>query len=67
MLACGLPAVAVGGSEPELLRRLDGAAHVHKARGVGAAGVAEALAVRGAPGFAPPAKGSATNGETHVL
>ncbi len=59
MLACGLPAVAVGGSEPELLRRLEGAANVHKARGVGAAGVAEALALHGAPGFA--------NGEANVL
>ncbi|SEA11781.1 HAD family hydrolase [Rubrimonas cliftonensis] len=44
MLAIGVPAVAVGGSEPALLERLNGLDHVHFAEGVGAAGVAEALA-----------------------
>lgn len=43
MLAAGVPAVAVGGSEPTLLERLRGREHVHFATGVGAAGVAEAL------------------------
>jgi HAD superfamily hydrolase (TIGR01484 family) len=44
MLVCGVPAVAVGGSEAALLRALDGHAHVHKARAIGAAGIAEAIA-----------------------
>ncbi|MFN3614989.1 MAG: HAD family hydrolase [Rubrimonas sp.] len=44
MLAAGVPAVAVGGSEPALLERLAGMDHVHRARGVGAAGIAEAMA-----------------------
>jgi hydroxymethylpyrimidine pyrophosphatase-like HAD family hydrolase len=43
MLALGLPAVAVGNSEPALIERLDGQAHVHRATGEGAAGIAEAI------------------------
>lgn len=43
MLALGLPAVAVGNSEPALLERLQGAGHVHHATGHGAAGIAEAI------------------------
>ncbi len=43
MLALGLPAVAVGNSEPALIERLGGAAHVHHATGHGAAGIAEAI------------------------
>lgn len=43
MLELGLPAVAVGGSEPELLTRLEGQPHVHRANGVGVAGIAEAI------------------------
>jgi hydroxymethylpyrimidine pyrophosphatase-like HAD family hydrolase len=43
MLAAGVPAVAVGGSEPALLRALEGHDHVHRAEGIGAAGIAEAL------------------------
>ena len=43
MLELGLPAVAVGGSEPGLLTRLDGQSHVHCAEGVGVAGIAEAI------------------------
>ncbi|MEL6801139.1 MAG: HAD family hydrolase [Pseudomonadota bacterium] len=43
MLALGLPAVAVGGSEPALLTRLEGHTHVHVAKGVGVAGIAEAI------------------------
>jgi hydroxymethylpyrimidine pyrophosphatase-like HAD family hydrolase len=44
MLEVGLPAVAVGGSEPALLDRVRDLDHVHKARAVGAAGIAEAIA-----------------------
>lgn len=44
MLVCGVPAVAVGGSEAALLRALDGHDHVHKARAIGAAGISEAIA-----------------------
>ena len=44
MLELGLPAVAVGGSEPALLERLAGLEHVHAARAVGAAGILEAIA-----------------------
>ncbi|PWR02293.1 alpha,alpha-trehalose-phosphate synthase [Meridianimarinicoccus roseus] len=44
MLVCGVPAVAVGGSEAALLAALDGHDHVHKARAVGAAGILEAIA-----------------------
>ena len=43
MLALGLPAVAVGGSEPALLKALDGHDHVHRANGIGVAGIAEAI------------------------
>lgn len=43
MLELGLPAVAVGGSEPALLTRLEGQSHVHCANGVGVAGIAEAI------------------------
>ncbi len=43
LLTCGLPAVAVGGAEPALLRALGDAA-VHRARAIGAAGIAEAIA-----------------------
>lgn len=47
MLECGLPAVAVGGSEPELLDRVSGLSHVHVAHGIGAAGILEAVAANG--------------------
>ncbi|MEL6264586.1 MAG: HAD-IIB family hydrolase [Pseudomonadota bacterium] len=47
MLASGLPAVAVGGSEAPLLAALDGHDHVHRARAIGAAGIAEAIAALG--------------------
>jgi HAD superfamily hydrolase (TIGR01484 family) len=43
MLALGLPAVAVGNSEPALLQALQGKDHVHFAKGEGAAGIAEAI------------------------
>ena len=43
MLTLGLPAVAVGNSEPALMARLDGHDHVHRAEGEGAAGIAEAI------------------------
>ncbi len=43
MLALGLPAVAVGNSEPGLLAALKGQDHVHFAEGDGAAGIAEAI------------------------
>jgi len=43
MLEMGLPAVAVGGSEPELVEKLTGQKHVHLATGVGVAGIAEAI------------------------
>ena len=43
MLALGLPAVAVGNSEPALLSALQGQEHVHFATGEGAAGIAEAI------------------------
>ena len=43
MLALGLPAVAVGNSEPALLSALEGQEHVHFATGEGAAGIAEAI------------------------
>jgi len=36
--------VAVGGSEAGLLAQVSGRPHVHVAQGVGAAGIAEALA-----------------------
>ena len=47
MLACGVPAVAVGGSEPALLAQLDGAGQVHAARAEGAGGILEAIAALG--------------------
>lgn len=47
MLACGLPAVAVGGAEQALLEALDGLAHVHTAGRHGAGGILEAVGVRG--------------------
>jgi hypothetical protein len=50
MLECGLPAVAVGGSEPALIARVGPLPQVHKARAIGAAGIAEAMALR-APGL----------------
>lgn len=43
MLEMGLPAVAVGGSEAGLLKKLDGNPSVHLAKGVGVAGIAEAI------------------------
>ncbi|MCC6000269.1 MAG: HAD hydrolase family protein [Pararhodobacter sp.] len=43
MLALGLPAVAVGNSEPALLAQLSGHDHVHRAKAEGAAGIAEAI------------------------
>lgn len=43
MLELGLPAVAVGGSEPALTEKLQGKEHVHIAKGVGVAGIAEAI------------------------
>ena len=43
MLELGLPAVAVGGSEPALLERVAPHAHVHRASGIGVAGIAEAI------------------------
>lgn len=43
MLECGLPAVAVGGSEQALLDRVSDLAHVHVAEAVGAAGILEAV------------------------
>ncbi|MCC1494025.1 HAD-IIB family hydrolase [Cognatishimia sp. F0-27] len=43
MLALGLPAVAVGNSEPRLIEALEGKDHVHFASGHGAAGIAEAI------------------------
>ena len=47
MLELGLPAVAVGGSEPALLERLKGQEHVYTAEAVGAAGILEAIAALG--------------------
>jgi HAD superfamily hydrolase (TIGR01484 family) len=43
MLALGLPAVAVGGSEPALVEKLSGHDHVHIAQGIGVSGIAEAI------------------------
>jgi len=43
MLALGLPAVAVGGSEQALLDAVADLDHVHVAEGVGVAGIAEAI------------------------
>ncbi|MEL7215085.1 MAG: HAD-IIB family hydrolase [Pseudomonadota bacterium] len=44
MLASGLQAVAVGGSETALLERLPKAPHIHRATAIGAAGILEAIA-----------------------
>ena len=44
MLECGLPAVAVGNSEPELVSRVAHLPHVHYATAHGAAGIMEAIA-----------------------
>ena len=44
MLECGLPAVAVGGSERQLVDRVESLSHVHVAKGIGAAGILEAVA-----------------------
>ncbi len=43
MLECGVPAVAVGGSEAPLLEKVRGLDHVHKADAIGAAGIVEAI------------------------
>ncbi|MXQ06332.1 HAD hydrolase family protein [Alphaproteobacteria bacterium GH1-50] len=43
MLTCGLPAVAVGGSEAPLLAALEGHDKVHRAEPVGAAGILDAV------------------------
>lgn len=43
MLECGLPAVAVGGSETKLIERVTPLPHVYVAKGVGAAGILEAV------------------------
>lgn len=67
MLAIGVPAVAVGGSEPALLERLAGAPHVHFAEGVGAAGVAEALARLGFADFPHPVRRTPAEGGAHAV
>ncbi|MDF1609716.1 HAD family hydrolase [Hoeflea sp. YIM 152468] len=43
MLECGLPAVAVGNSEPELVKRVAHLEHLHMAKAHGAAGILEAI------------------------
>lgn len=43
MLEMGLPAVAVGGSEERLIAKVKDLAHVHKASGIGVAGIIEAI------------------------
>jgi hypothetical protein len=43
MLACGLPAVAVGNSELELVQQVAPLGHVYLASGHGAAGIMEAI------------------------
>ena len=43
MLVAGTPAVAVGGAEPKLLDALPDAAHIHRARAIGVAGIMEAV------------------------
>jgi HAD superfamily hydrolase (TIGR01484 family) len=45
MLALGIPAVAVGGSERRLLDQVGHLPHVHVAEGIGAAGIDEAIRV----------------------
>jgi HAD superfamily hydrolase (TIGR01484 family) len=47
MLALGLPAVAVGGSEPALVEEIGAREHVHVAKGEGVAGIAEAILAHG--------------------
>ncbi|WP_244596596.1 HAD family hydrolase [Oricola cellulosilytica] len=47
MLACGLPAVAVGGAEQALLKEIADLDHVYKAEAIGAAGILEAVAALG--------------------
>lgn len=44
MLECGVPAVAVGGSEAALLARVAALDHVYKATEIGAAGILQAVA-----------------------
>lgn len=44
MLTCGVPAVAVGGSERALIEALDGRSSVYRATAIGAAGILEAIA-----------------------
>ena len=44
MLQVGVPAVAVGGSEPALIEAVKGLPHIHIAEGVGVSGIAEASA-----------------------
>jgi hydroxymethylpyrimidine pyrophosphatase-like HAD family hydrolase len=46
MLQCGLPAVAVGGSEQELMSSVKDVPTVYSAQGIGAAGILEAVAHR---------------------
>lgn len=43
MFETGLPAVAVGGSEQPLVERVQDLPHAHMAKGIGAAGIAEAI------------------------
>lgn len=43
MLECGLPAVAVGNSEPALVARVSHLDHLHMAKAHGAAGILEAI------------------------
>ncbi len=43
MLSLGLPAVAVGGSEPDLIDRVADLDHVLRAEGIGVSGIAEAI------------------------
>jgi HAD superfamily hydrolase (TIGR01484 family) len=43
MLALGVPAVAVGNSEPALIEEVKGMSHVRVAKGHGVAGIAEAI------------------------
>lgn len=47
MLECGLPAVAVGNSEPALVKRVAHLEHLHMARAQGAAGILEAIRALG--------------------
>ncbi|MCA8880126.1 MAG: HAD-IIB family hydrolase [Rhodobacteraceae bacterium] len=46
MLTCGVPAVAVGGSEPALIEEVRNHPQVYLARAIGAAGIAEAIAAK---------------------